>query len=76
MRITASDLLELGIADEVIPEPLGGAHNDPAAMSATLKTHLIKHLEALNAIAVTERLHQRYAKFRALGRFDEPKIAA
>ena len=76
LRITANDLLELGIADEVIPEPLGGAHNDPAAMAAMLKTSLTKHLDALTAIAVGDRLRQRYAKFRALGRFAEPQAAA
>ena len=76
LRITAIDLLELGIVDEVIPEPLGGAHNDPTTMAATLKTHLLKHLEALTALAAGDRLRQRYAKFRALGRFDEPKAAA
>ncbi len=76
LRITAIDLLELGIVDEVIPEPLGGAHNDPTTMAATLKTHLLKHLEALNALSVGDRLRQRYAKFRALGRFEEPKAAA
>ena len=76
LRITAIDLLELGIVDEVIPEPLGGAHNDPPTMAATLKTHLLKHLEALTALAAGDRLRQRYAKFRALGRFEEPKAAA
>ena len=76
LRITAIDLLELGIVDEVIPEPLGGAHNDPTTMAATLKTHLLKHLAALTALAAGDRLRQRYAKFRALGRFEEPKAAA
>ncbi len=76
LRITASDLLELGIADEVIPEPLGGAHNDAAAMAATLKACLTKHLETLAAISVGDRMRQRYAKFRALGRFEEPRAAA
>ena len=76
LRITAIDLLELGIVDEVIPEPLGGAHNDPTTMAATLKTHLLKHLDALTALAAGDRLRQRYAKFRALGRFEEPKAAA
>ena len=76
LRITAIDLLELGIVDEVIPEPLGGAHNDTATMAATLKTHLLKQLEALNALAVGDRMRQRYAKFRALGHFEEPQAAA
>src|SRR6187399_624 len=44
LKITAKDLIELGLADEVVPEPLGGAHNDPARTFATLKEHLLKHL--------------------------------
>lgn len=76
LRITAADLLELGIVDEVIPEPLGGAHNDPAIMASTLQAHLLKHLDALNATAVGDRMRQRYAKFRAQGRFEEPAAAA
>src|SRR5437667_7804269 len=50
LKITAKDLLELGLADEIIAEPLGGAHNDPAITAATLKTHLLKNLEALNQL--------------------------
>jgi acetyl-CoA carboxylase carboxyl transferase subunit alpha len=75
LRITARDLLELGIVDEVIPEPLGGAHNDPAAAAETLRTHLLKHLAELGAISSGERLQKRYAKYRALGRFQEPEKA-
>ena len=71
LKITAKDLLEFGLADEIVPEPLGGAHNNPAATAATLQTHLLKHLETLNQLSVPERLRQRYAKFRAHGRFIE-----
>ena len=54
-----------------MPEPLGGAHNDPAAAGENLKTHLLKHLEELLALPVAERLKKRYEKFRAHGHFLE-----
>jgi len=64
LRITAKDLRELKLVDEIIPEPLGGAHNDHTAMSATLKKHLLLHLEEVLALPVAERLQKRYQKFR------------
>src|SRR6185295_554790 len=67
LKITAKDLLELGLADEIIPEPLGGAHNDLAGTAATLKQHLVTNLEALQQMGSRDRLKQRYAKFRAYG---------
>src|SRR5205085_9127003 len=45
LKITARDLHELGLVDEIVPEPLGGAHNDPAATAQPLKQHLPKHLK-------------------------------
>ena len=75
LRITANDLLELGLVDEIIPEPLGGAHTDPKATAASLKEHLVKHLGEVSAMPVTERLEDRYAKFRAFGHFNEPDPA-
>ena len=71
LRITAKDLLELKLVDEIVPEPLGGAHTDAAAIAATLKTHLVKHLEEIMALPVPERLKKRYEKFRAHGHFTE-----
>jgi acetyl-CoA carboxylase carboxyl transferase subunit alpha len=71
LRITAKDLLELKLVDEIVPEPLGGAHTDPAAIAATLQTHLLKHLEEILALPVPERLKKRYEKFRAHGHFIE-----
>jgi acetyl-CoA carboxylase carboxyl transferase subunit alpha len=71
LRITAKDLLELKLVDEIVPEPLGGAHTDPTTIAATLKTHLLKHLEEILALPVPERLKQRYKKFRAHGHFNE-----
>jgi acetyl-CoA carboxylase carboxyl transferase subunit alpha len=71
LKITAKDLFELKLADEIIPEPLGGAHQDPAATAATLKQHLLANLDALLEVSVADRLKQRYAKFRAHGRYFE-----
>jgi len=77
LKITAKDLLEFGLVDEIIPEPLGGAHNDPQTTAASLKKHLLANLETLLKLSIEERLKQRYAKFRAHGHFTEkPKAAA
>lgn len=72
LRITAKDLFELGLVDDIIPEPLGGAHTDTKATAATVKEYLLKHLEAVNRMTVAERLRDRYMKFRNFGRFNEP----
>jgi acetyl-CoA carboxylase carboxyl transferase subunit alpha len=71
LKITANDLLAFKLVDEIVPEPLGGAHTDMALTAANLKTHLLKHLEEILALPVAERLKLRYAKFRAHGHFDE-----
>ena len=71
LKITARDLSRLGLCDEIIPEPQGGAHNDPAAMAQTVQRTLLRSLEELLALSSTERLRLRYAKFRAHGHFQE-----
>ena len=71
LKITAKDLLELKLVDEIIPEPLGGAHTDYAGTAANLKTHLLGHLEEVLALPLAERLKKRYEKFRAHGHFTE-----
>ena len=71
LRITAKDLLELKLVDEVVSEPLGGAHTDVNTTAETLKTHLIKNLEEVLAMPEAERLKKRYDKFRAHGHFQE-----
>lgn len=76
LKITAKDLLELNLADEIVPEPLGGAHNDLPATAATLKQHLLANLEQLRKSSTTDRLKARYAKFRAHGHFTENQPAA
>ncbi len=76
LKITAKDLLELKIVDEIVPEPLRGAHTDPTGTAATLKTHLLKNLEAIQAFSVPERLKRRYDKFRSHGQFAEELLPA
>ena len=74
LRITAKDLLELGLVDEIVPEPLGGAHTDAAGTAANLKQHLLKHLDIVSRLPVAERLQERYQKFRAHGHFIEKEL--
>ncbi len=74
LKITAKSLLEFGLVDEILPEPLGGAHNDPAQMIQTVKAGLLKHLTDIQALPPSERLTKRYQKYRAHGRVTE-KIA-
>src|SRR6266542_3416474 len=70
-KITAKHLLELGLVDEIVPEPLGGAHTDPGKTAATLRDTLLRHLETLMQLSAADRLKQRYEKFRAFGHFVE-----
>ena len=63
-------LMALGIADQVIPEPDGGAHRNFAATSKQLTAALRQHLSALRALSPDERLEQRYGKFRNIGVFE------
>jgi acetyl-CoA carboxylase carboxyl transferase alpha subunit len=67
LRITAPDLLRLGIMDGVIPEPDNGAHTDPAATAANLKTAIISSLSELRTLSRSALLENRYARFRRFG---------
>jgi acetyl-CoA carboxylase carboxyl transferase subunit alpha len=71
MRITAPDLAELGVVDEVIPEPLGGAHTDPAAAARAVGARLAAARDELVELDADERRARRGAKFRAMGVFVE-----
>ena len=76
LKITAGHLRELGLVDEVVSEPLGGAHQDLEATAAELKNRLAHQLSELAALSVEERLKSRYAKFRAYGHYHENRTAA
>ncbi|HTW73425.1 MAG TPA: acetyl-CoA carboxylase carboxyltransferase subunit alpha [Steroidobacteraceae bacterium] len=71
LNMTADRLAKLGLVDEVIEEPLGGAHRDPPAMSASLKAVLLKHLEALESIPRDELRTARSHRIAAFGVFSE-----
>jgi acetyl-CoA carboxylase carboxyl transferase subunit alpha len=71
MKLTAKDLLPFGIVDEIIPEPRGGAHNDPDGAAANLKAALERHLRELEHLSERELLAQRADRFRKLGVFEE-----
>ena len=71
LRLAAPDLESLEIVDGVLPEPLGGAHRDPAAAAATLKAALIENLDALSGVSGPERVRRRAERFRRLGVFSE-----
>ncbi|HEV3408793.1 MAG TPA: acetyl-CoA carboxylase carboxyltransferase subunit alpha [Chthoniobacterales bacterium] len=71
LKLTAEDLMRLGVVDEVVPEPEGGAHRDHDTAAAHLGTALRANLERLTAISTDELLKQRYEKFRRLGNFAE-----
>jgi acetyl-CoA carboxylase carboxyl transferase subunit alpha len=66
LRLTARDLLRFGIIDEVIPEPLGGAHRDNARMGEILKGKLLEYLGRLKSVPIQELLERRYRKFRGM----------
>jgi acetyl-CoA carboxylase carboxyl transferase subunit alpha len=68
LKITAPDLLKMGIIDEIIPEPSGGAHMDPAAAAALADEALSRHLSQLQGMESSARLNARYDKFRGMGR--------
>ncbi len=70
LKITGDDLIKLKLADEVIPEPKGGAHTDHAQAAENLKTVLLKHLDELSALSPEEIVDDRYNKFRVMGEFE------
>jgi acetyl-CoA carboxylase carboxyl transferase subunit alpha len=74
LRITSSHLMELGIIDEIVPEPLGGAHRDPAAAIESLKAVIARNLAEVSAMGADEMLEARFQKFRCMGVFEEEKV--
>jgi acetyl-CoA carboxylase carboxyl transferase subunit alpha len=71
LKITAKYLLEFKLVDEVIAEPLGGAHTHPVNTARAVKEALVQHLQQVQALPAAERLKRRYEKFRAYGHFLE-----
>jgi len=71
MGMTAPRLLELGLIDKVVREPLGGAHRNARSMAVRLKAVLLNQLDELEALPVNELLEQRYKRLRSYGAFQE-----
>lgn len=67
MKLVAPDLMELGLIDDVVPEPTGGAHHDHRATADAFCEKIVSHIEALKALSLSELLENRYAKFRSFG---------
>lgn len=71
LKITAQDLYSLGIIDEIIPEPKGGAHKDPNEQSKRIKAAIKKHLDELRKYSPQDLIQDRYQKYAQIGQFVE-----
>jgi acetyl-CoA carboxylase carboxyl transferase subunit alpha len=70
LGLTAKRLVEHGLVDKIVPEPLGGAHRDPAAMAATLKQAIQAELALLDRVEVPQLLENRYQRLRSYGAYE------
>jgi len=70
LKLTAKDMLSNGLIDGIVPEPLGGAHRDPAAMFAALKTEILKHYRDLKDLDPIDRVALRMEKFSSMGVYE------
>jgi len=71
LKLNATELLKLELIDEIVPEPLGGAHRDPAAAAKNLQAAVASALRSLEKVPVEKMLQARYDKFRKMGRVQE-----
>jgi len=71
MRITASSLSEFGLVDEVLSEPLGGAHRNPKAMAEVVRNALLSSLEELAQLSTDQLLERRQQRLASFGQFKE-----
>ncbi len=69
LTLTAPRLLELGLIDEVVPEPLGGAHKQPEKITTALKESLLRHVAEVTEMPLEELLAARFERYRAVGRY-------
>jgi acetyl-CoA carboxylase carboxyl transferase subunit alpha len=75
LKLTASDNLSLGIVDDVIPEPPGGAHRDARAAASSLQSWIVQQLQHLRTMPPRELLDRRYERFRTMGVYVEQSEA-
>lgn len=71
LKITGEHLIKFGVVDEIIPEPLGGAHHDPVEVAAHLKKSILKHLKELSSYPTEKLIESRYGKYRKIGEYTE-----
>jgi len=71
LKITGEHLIKFGIVDEIIPEPLGGAHKDPEQIALNIKDVVLKHIKELSSFSKEKLVENRYNKFRSIGEFLE-----
>ncbi|MEK7469811.1 MAG: acetyl-CoA carboxylase carboxyltransferase subunit alpha [Planctomycetota bacterium] len=76
LKLTPKDLKSLGIFDDIVPEPLGGAHTNPAVAMETMKAYIVKTLTELKAIPIDKLVETRYQKYRHIGIFIEEQEAS
>lgn len=74
LKLTYKDMAGFGLVDDVVPEPLGGAHTDPERMAAILKDYLINTIAGLSEIDAEARINQRIEKLSKMGFYDELEI--
>ena len=71
LKLTAKDLIQLKVADDIVPEPEGGAHQDPEAMAATLRAALLRQLKELRSVKPEKLVRRRAEKYASMGAFVE-----
>lgn len=74
LKLTATDLIEHNVIDEIIPETTGGAHRDPSATFQAVGSTIVKHLDELSTMPTDDLLNARLAKFDAMGTVDERQL--
>jgi len=74
LKITSNEALKLGVIEEIISEPLGGAHRNPDVAATSLKKAILKNIEELESLSADELAEQRYNRFRAIGAFRVAEI--
>jgi acetyl-CoA carboxylase carboxyl transferase subunit alpha len=72
LKMNAENLIELGIIDDMIPEPIGGAHHDPAAVYKNVKQYILDKWNDLKGVPLEALVEQRYQKFRVMGKVSNP----
>ena len=71
LKLHGEDLIKFKIVDEIIPEPLGGAHRDPLEVAQRLKASLLKYFKKVSTLTTQDLLDARYKKYRDIGEFVE-----